>query len=96
MTFNLFVQLARPRDAFPVLISLLLLHAAPYNLARKCTSLRPINYKKRAYMLRTDGVISVFTVSRPKSHREQWKFEDQFSAGCLASSPLTTLYVCRH
>ena len=43
MTFNLFVQQARPRDAFPVLISLLLLHAAPYNLARKCTSLRPIN-----------------------------------------------------
>ena len=48
MTFNLFVQQARPRDAFPVLLSLLLLHAAPYNLARKCTSLRPINPIKRA------------------------------------------------
>ena len=48
MTFNLFVQQARPRDAFPVLISLLLLHAAPYNLARKCTSLRPINVIKSA------------------------------------------------
>ena len=48
MTFNLFVQQARPRDAFPVLISLLLLHAAPYNLARKCTSLRPINLIKSA------------------------------------------------
>ena len=43
MTFNLSVQQARPRDAFQVLISLLLLHAAPYNLARKCNSLRPIN-----------------------------------------------------
>ena len=43
MTFNLFVQQARPRDAFPDLISLLLLHAAPYNLARKCTSFSPIN-----------------------------------------------------
>ena len=41
MTFNLFVQQTRPRDAFPVLISLLVLHAAPYDLARKCTSLRP-------------------------------------------------------
>ena len=48
MTFNLLVQQARPRDAFPVLISLLLLHAAPYNLARKCTSLRPINLIKSA------------------------------------------------
>ena len=37
-----------------------------------------------------------FYGSRPKSHRVQWKFEDPFSAGCLASSPLTTLYVCRH
>ena len=48
MTFNLYVQQARPRDAFQVLISLLLLHAAPYNLARKCTSLRPINPIKSA------------------------------------------------
>ena len=46
--FHLIVQQARPRDAFPVLISLLLLHAAPYNLARKCTSLRPINPIKSA------------------------------------------------
>ena len=43
VTFNLFVQQARPRDTFPVLISLLLLYAAPCDLARKCTSLRPIN-----------------------------------------------------
>ena len=50
-------------------------------------------YKKRACLLRTNGVIRVFTVSRPKSHRVQWKFEDPFSAGCLASSPLTTIYV---
>ena len=35
-------------DAFPVLISLLLLHAAPYNLARKCTYLIPINPIKTA------------------------------------------------
>ena len=42
MTFNPFVQQTRPTDAFPVLISLLVLHAAPYNLAQKCTSLRPI------------------------------------------------------
>ena len=48
MTYNLFVQQARPRDAFPVLISLLLLHAAPYNLARICTSLSPINPIKSA------------------------------------------------
>ena len=48
MTFNLFVQQARPRDAFPVLISLLALHAAPYNLVRKCTSLSPINHIKSA------------------------------------------------
>ena len=92
MTFNLFVQQARPRDAFPVLISLLVLHAAPYNLARK--TYKP--YKKRACLLRTDGVIRVFTVSRPKSYRVQWEFEDPFSAGCRASSPLTTLCVCRH
>ena len=38
MTFNLFVQQTRPRDAFPVLISLLVLHAAPYNLAPKCAN----------------------------------------------------------
>ena len=48
MTFNLFVQQTRPRVALPVLLSLLVLHAAPYNLARKCTSLRPINPIKSA------------------------------------------------
>ena len=48
MTFNLFVQQTRPRDEFPVLISLLVLHAAPYNLAQICTSLRPINPIKSA------------------------------------------------
>ena len=47
-------------------------------------------------MLRIDGVIRVFTLSRPNFHRVQCKFEDPFSAGRLASSPLTTLYVCRH
>ena len=50
MIFNLFVQQARPRDAFPVLISFLLVHAAPYNLARKCTSLSPINPIKGAFV----------------------------------------------
>ena len=47
-------------------------------------------------MLRIDGVIRVFTLSRPNFHRVQCKFEDPFSAGSLASSPLTNLYVCRH
>ena len=96
MTFNLFVQHARPRDAFPVLISLLLLHAAPNNLARKCTSLTPINPIKSAPVCCKLTVISVFTVSRPKFHRVQCKFEDPFSAGRLASSPLSTHCVCRH
>ena len=31
-----------------VLISLLVLHSAPYNMAQKCTSLRPINPLKSA------------------------------------------------
>ena len=53
-------------------------------------------YKMRACLLRTYGVIKVFTFSRPKFHRVQCKLEDPFSAGRLASSPLTTLYVCRY
>ena len=52
-------------------------------------------YKKRTCLLRTDGVIRVFTFSRPKSHRVQCKL-DPFSARRLASNPLTTLNVCRH
>ena len=51
-------------------------------------------YKKRACVLPIDGVIRVFTLSRPNFHRVQCKFQDPFSAGRLASSPLTTLYVC--
>ena len=53
-------------------------------------------FKKRACLLRTGGVIRVFTFSRPKFHSVQCKFKDPFSAGHLASDPLTTLYVCRH
>ena len=53
-------------------------------------------YKKRTCLFRTDGVIRVFTFSRPKSHRVQCKLEDPFSARRLASNPLTTLYFCRH
>ena len=34
-TMDLFVQQTRPTDSLQVLISLLLLHAAPYNLAQK-------------------------------------------------------------
>ena len=48
MTFNLFVQEARLRVAFPVLISLLLLHAAPYNLAPKYTFFSAKNSIKSA------------------------------------------------
>ena len=46
-------------------------------------------YKKRACLLRIDGVIRVFTFSRPKFHRVQCKIEDPFSAGCLAPIPMT-------
>ena len=46
--------------------------------------------------MRIDGVIRVFMFSRPKFHRLQCKFEDPFSAGHLASIPLTYLYICRH
>ena len=42
-SLNLFVQQTRCTDAFRVLISLLVLHAAPYILAQNSTSLRPIN-----------------------------------------------------
>ena len=53
-------------------------------------------YKKRACLLRIDGVIRVFTFSRRKSHRVQCKLEAPFSAGRLAPIPMTALYVCRH
>ena len=53
-------------------------------------------YKKRAFLLRIDGVIRVFTASRPKFHRVQCKLEDPFSARRLAPIPMTALYVCRH
>ena len=88
MTFNLFVQQARPRDAFPVLISLLLLHAAPYNLARKCTSLRPINPIKSApvccELMELLGFLR-FPAQNPIGCNGNL---DPFSAGCLASSPV--------
>ena len=48
VSFDLFVQQARSTDSFQVLISLLVLHAAPYNLAQKWTSLRHINPIKSA------------------------------------------------
>ena len=48
VSLDLFVQQARPTDSLQVLISLLVLHAAPYNLAQKWTSLRPINAIKSA------------------------------------------------
>ena len=97
MTFNIFVQQARPRDAFPVLISLASTACSAIQFRTEMYFPKTYKtYKKRACLLRTDEVIRVFTVSRPKSHRVQWKFEDPFSAGCLASSPLTALYVCRH
>ena len=41
-------------------------------------------YKKRACLLRTDGVIRVFTFFCPKFHRVQCNFEKPFSAGRLA------------
>ena len=44
----LLISLFSRRILGRVLISLFLLHAAPYNLARKCTSLRPINPIKTA------------------------------------------------
>ena len=43
MSFDLFVQQARSTDSLQVLVSLLVLHAAPYNLVQKWTSIRPIN-----------------------------------------------------
>ena len=48
MTFNPFVQQMRPTDIYQVLIALLVLHAAPYNLAQICIYLRPINPIKSA------------------------------------------------
>ena len=48
MSFNVFVQQARPSDGLAGLISLLLLHATPYSLAQKGISLRPINLLKNA------------------------------------------------
>ena len=85
MTFNLFVQQARPRDAFPVLISLLLLHAAPYNLARKCTSLRPINLIKNCCVQTRFDKLSMLAICsatkyqwrehcQPRRFWEKWEF----------------------
>ena len=54
------------------------------NLPKTC---KP--YKKRACLLQIDGVIRVFTFSRPIFHRAQCKLEDPFSAGCLAPIPMT-------
>ena len=48
-------------------------------------------YKKRACLLRIDGVIRVFTFSRRKSHRVQCKLEAPFSAGRLAPIPMTVI-----
>ena len=92
MTFNLFVQQTRPRDAFPVLISLLVLHAAPYNLAQKCTSLRPINPIKSAPVC--CELMELLGYLCFPAQNSLCNFEDPFSAGRLGSSPLNTLYVC--
>ena len=48
-------------------------------------------YKKCACLLRIDGVIRIFTFSRPKFHRVQCKLEGPFSAGRLAPIPMTAL-----
>ena len=97
MTFNLFVQQTRPRDAFPVLISLLVLHAAPYNLAQKCTILRPINPLKSAPVCcELMKLVGYLRFPAQNSIGRNVKLRTLFIAGRLASSPLTTLYVCRH
>ena len=44
-------------------------------------------YKMRACLLRTYGVIKVFTFSRPKFHRVQCKLEDLFQQDALPRVP---------
>ena len=96
MSFDLFVQQARPTDiSSPYIFACTACSAIQYGTEMNLPkTYKP--YKKRACLLRIDGIIRAFTFSRPKFHRVQCIFEDPFSAGRLAPIPMTALYICRH
>ena len=97
--FCLLISLFSGRDLQThfVLISLLVLYAAPYNLTQKWTSLRPINPMKSAPVCcKLMELLEYLRFPAQNPIGCHVKLRNHLQKDALHPSPMSALYVCRH